>query len=306
MVSSQAHSNDNDPSKKLFHSTFWEPQKGVKLLKQESAQKTWHKYEKACSLPDFDHSDFPVISYYVFKTEHHVIFVYNKQMNVGEYWTICDKDTKTNLFESKNYASGYDVLEDGSLDTHGPCSDYRAGYTNIRFRPYAKDQLMLEMNLRVCQRNENHHEFLFHLDEPGLNEVEGSRFMLADDVHGPLLYWKYHGKSYSQLGKSSLNEDGERTWSRKLEAVIRNVDSKHPVWEFHCKYSNASRAVECTESLVQRVELDSLLSKSESCNELETKWRSLPEVEKRGFTVTAKARLRLKSERENKCSGISP
>lgn len=307
-IHSYAQDDAQSESEKLFASTFWEPNKGVKLLKASSAKKTWTKYEKKCELPRFTDSDFPITSHYVFKTSDHIIFVYNKSMDTYKYWTVCDQHTKENLFESQNYGSGYDILKDGSIKTFGSCSDSRAAYTNVRFRPYMKDQLMLEMNFHICQQNENHHEFLFHLDESGLKEIEGSRFVLADDVHGPFIYWKHHGETYSQLGVSSLNEDGERTWSRRLEVVLRNVMSKHPVWEFQCKYNETKRRVDCTKSLVQKVKLASLLSenpKNEFCEELETKWNLLPEIEKLGFIVTEEARSRLKSERDKKCAKIS-
>lgn len=251
----QAQDSDENFEKRIFSSTYWEPGKGVRLLKSSISRKMWKKYEEKCDLSDFDDKDFPIKENYLFSTEYHMIFVYNVQMKGGPRWTICDKNSKRKLFDSESFGSGYRILDDSSLEPLGACLEHTIHNVHVRFKPYEENHLMLEMSINICQRSENYHEFLFHLDKEGITIVKGSNFVLGDIINGPLAYWTYNGSSYSRLGKTSMNDKGERIWKRRLEVAVRGVEQKGPVWEFNCKYDKEKREVSCTRSLLKREKL---------------------------------------------------
>jgi len=298
-IRSYAQNDAQSEEEKLFASTFWEPNKGVKLLKASSAKKTWRRYEKKCALPEFAQEHFAIQEYYVFRTEHHVIFVYNIPNQHGPYWTICDKRNKHNLFESKDFAAGYEILKDGTLKPYGQCIDASPGNVQVRFRSYEKDKLFLEMNFHICQSTRSH-EFLYHLDKKGVTEVNGSRLTFYDDDPSPLIYWYYHGKDHRRMSKKSWNENDELIWSRKLEVAVRDK-SEPAVWSFQCQYDKDKREVICDKELIKGSKITHWHSEYLDCGSVKGGLDLIPQIELLGITVSSKVKKQLKEEKSKWC-----
>lgn len=292
-----AQENIQSEAEKLFASTFWEPNKGVKLLKASSAKKTWLRYQKKCELPKLFHDRFPVQEHYVFRTDNHVIFVYNLQMLSGPYWSICSRHDKSNLFESKNFAGGYETREDGTLRLWGQCIE-GPGMVYVRFRPYEKDKLFLEMKFHVCQSTEIN-EFLFHLDEKNINEVKGTRLTFYELYKTPLIYWNYYGDEH-RIKNKSWNEDGELTWSRKLEVTVRDK-SEPAVWNFQCKYDKSKREVICDKELVKGSKITRWVDEHHDCALAKERLNLIPKIESLGITVSSEVKTQLKEEKSKWC-----
>lgn len=249
---------DAKRQKKTFESTYWQPKKGVTLLSDESAQKTWAEYHADCLVAEkktpclFSKGDewSYLTSLVVFRTDFLVIFVYTRFQLHSENpnWLVYKKDTRELLYNAHGLDAGYDY------ETSPPKGTEACGYTvhtSSRFRPYTKEgPLLLETHINVCQRDENHHEFLFHLDETTLKEVEGSRMVMDHRFYiedRPWTWW-YEGEKYFRFGKLGWNKDGERTWTRQL--VVSPLGDEFfgfqgSRFEQTCHYDKKKKAIQC-------------------------------------------------------------
>lgn len=249
---------DSERQKQTFEATFWEPDKGVKLLSDESAQKRWQQYHSSCSTPRSvgclfgQHEAWShLTSLVVFETESLIIFVYTRFQleDATPNWLVYEKESKRSVYNAHSLDAGYEVSTSPPKGTEA-CSN--TVHTSSRFRPYTTDgPLLLETHLNICQRDENHHEFLFHLDEDTLVEVEGSRFVMDHRFYSkeerPWTWW-YGGKKYFRFGKLGWNKDGERTWTRQL--VVSPLGDEFfgfqgSRFEQTCHYNKEKRAIQC-------------------------------------------------------------
>ena len=268
-VAAQTFKFDDEISKEAFSSTYWEPKRGVKLLRQEAGIKMWKSFTESCntSINIEGECFFPEVkewehltSLHVFTTDHLIAFVYTKSSFAysNPDWAIYEKNSKKLLYKARSFDGGYDADAVPLIGIEG-CSD--DVFTTTRFRPYVRDgNLLLETHVQLCRREENHHEFLFHLDEETLTEVPGSRFVqdTGYPINNDIWTWRYADDSYSRFGKLSWTSDNERSWTRQLMSIPAHkefVDFKGALHTQTCFYSNKSRAVECEMSLQRKSEV---------------------------------------------------
>ncbi len=257
-VYAQAIDIDAARQKKTFESTYWQPERGVTLLSDESARKTWTKYHADCSAAEKEtpclfskDEDWGYLTSLVaFRTESLVVFVYTRfQLNSDTpNWLVYRSDTGELLYNAHALDAGYDYETSPPKGTEA-CST--TVHTSSRFRPYTKEgPLLLEAHVNVCQRDENHHEFLFHLDKTTLKEVDGSRMVMDHKFYikdRPWTWW-YEGEKYFRFGKLGWNKNGERTWTRQL--VVSPLGDEFfgfqgSRFEQTCHYDKEKRAIQC-------------------------------------------------------------
>lgn len=254
------YEHDEHLLKMTFESTMWMPDRGVTLLKDDSARQVWKKMKKtSCSIPDFGENGLQAFK--VFRTEYLYIFTFHTWEGID--WTVCQKDNGHTEFQAANISAGY-----ANGDPKQPfdnCSSGSVG-TTVRFRSYEKDgPLLLEVHVPGCRGGESHHEFLFFLDQKELKEVPGSRFVINDYYHNAdslrgWIWWPV-GK-YSRFGEMRWERD-QLSWSRRVYKLpLMLSSSENPnnkkltytksMYSLECMYSLHAQKVTCKENLISK------------------------------------------------------
>lgn len=261
-ISDEGFSHDEYSKKSAFESTMWMPNRGVKLLKDDYALEVWKSVQDSnCYIPKLN--DENLRSFNVFQTQHLNIFLFSTW--AGSDWTVCQRKSNKQEFQAGNLSGGY---QDGDpKNAMGNCSSGSSS-TKVRFRSYRKDgPLLLEVYLGGCRGGEAHHEFLFRLDKEELEEIPGSRLVMNDYYNfseNEGWMWMPH-KRYSRFGHKSWNENGDLSWTRKLQkhplifvTHNRSVYDYHKasVFELKCKYHGDAWKVACEEQIITSVSLD--------------------------------------------------
>lgn len=247
--------------KKLFKSTLWMPERGVRLLNKETSKEVWERYNQE------PHKTDKINALSVFETKHLHLVVFNVPY-YGINWHVYSRKDGSLEFASEGISGGYDHRG----PKHGGMGGCTAGSTttSVNFRQYTKEgPLFLEVYVPGCREGNAHHEFLFHLDEETLREVEGSRFVMNDYYNTTELSrgWRWWPKNneYVRLGYVNWSDKGEMQWTRKFNTHLRSLISRggssdeynypQPEVHRHCRYDKTARRVRCEAEIVRKVTL---------------------------------------------------
>lgn len=263
ILEKRRHMYDTD-----FPKINWTPDRGVELLSPEETEQIWSKFDENasdikiikdhCSLPSLsiERENPKVQSFFAFVTNSHYIFVYDIDENFrGPYdliWSICEKQSKKQASYISKYPGEFDEFSPLATTLGNGCGMW---ITKVSFRKLTKEgSLFLEVQRRRCQDNENHQEYIFHLDKEDIREVQGSR-MEIDEMksQGQSWTWWYTGEKYKPR---DYKWKGDTViWKRDLKRVIGMKHSReyYPsvVVRRNCRYNQSQREVVCKETVVE-------------------------------------------------------